>query len=372
MIRISGKILTLFLLIIINQVFSQESPNNVSIDGKLKGEAKNRMIYLETFSNTPMIVDSAKIMSNGKFSIKTSIKQTDFFKLRIEKDNYLMLILQPKENVKIDADAVKLNTNLKISGSWQSELIYKAVNAISKYNTQLDSLNKIYLAAKDAGTLDSVAPMLKEQFEKIDNQQKSILAEMMTATPNSLSWLFFIDNLDVNRYASIYAKIDSALMKQWPDNLIVQEFHSKVENNKFLATGSMAPEIMLPDQNGNTQKLSSLRGNIVLIDFWASWCSPCRQENPNVVKMYSKYHSKGFEIFSVSLDKTKDSWMKAINDDKLSWMQVSDLQYWKSEAAVKYHVTSIPFTVLIDKEGRVIAKGLRGESLEKKLSELLD
>jgi peroxiredoxin len=373
MIRTSVKFLTLLLLLTVNLAYSQEKKNtNIVIDGKLTGETNQPMIYLEALTTTAEIIDSAKITPNGKFSIKTSLKETGFFKLRLDKENYLILILQPKEKVQIEASALKLSNNVKISGSWQTELMYKTVGILSQFNGQLDSLNNIYLSARESGTLDAVVPMLKKKFEEIDNQQKNILAEMMIATPNSLSWLFFIDKLDINKYADIYMKVDSALMKQCPDNLIVHDFHAKVEDSKFLSPGSTAPEIMLPDQQGELKKLSSLRGNIVLIDFWASWCSPCRQENPNVVKMFNKYHSKGFEIFSVSLDKTKENWLKAINDDKLTWTQVSDLLYWKSEAALKYHVTSIPFTVLIDKEGKIIAKGLRGESLEKKLSELLD
>lgn len=139
----------------------------------------------------------------------------------------------------------------------------------------------------------------------------------------------------------------------------------------ILAIGKEAPEIVLPNPAGQTLKLSDLRGKVVMIDFWASWCKPCRAENPNVVRMYNELKGKGFEIFGVSLDQTKDAWVKAIAQDKLTWPQVSDLKFWQSAAAQTYFIKSIPATVLIDRDGKIIARNLRGKALEDKLREVL-
>ena len=135
--------------------------------------------------------------------------------------------------------------------------------------------------------------------------------------------------------------------------------------------GDLAPEISLPNLNGDIDKLSNYRGTLVLIDFWASWCSPCRVENPNVVRLYEKYKSKGFEIYGISLDKEKSSWEAAIKHDGVTWSQVSDLKGWESSSVKRYKVKSIPYTVLVDQEGRVVALGLKGEELESKLKYLL-
>jgi peroxiredoxin len=135
--------------------------------------------------------------------------------------------------------------------------------------------------------------------------------------------------------------------------------------------GGEAPEIDLKTPEGTQLKLSSLRGKYVLIDFWASWCGPCRKENPNVVRMYKQYHDKGFEILGVSLDNSKEKWMQAIQADGLTWKHVSDLAGWSSVAAKAYSVSSIPFTVLLDKNGKIIGKNLRGPALEEKLKEVL-
>jgi peroxiredoxin len=146
--------------------------------------------------------------------------------------------------------------------------------------------------------------------------------------------------------------------------------HQRVETLRKTAEGQPAPDIVLNDPYGKTIALSSLRGKYVLVDFWASWCQPCRMESPNLVRMYNAYKSKGFDIFSVSLDDNREAWVKAINDDKLLWTHVSDLQKWNSSVVSQYNIEGIPFTVLLDKEGKIIAKNLRGKALEDQLKQL--
>ena len=148
------------------------------------------------------------------------------------------------------------------------------------------------------------------------------------------------------------------------------EEKSDVKGKSGINIGDTAPEIAFPDPSGKVIPLSSLRGKYVLIDFWASWCGPCRAENPNVVRMYKKYKDKGFEIYGVSLDMSKEQWVQAIQQDGLGWIHVSDLGYWNSQVVPLYDLTGIPSTVLLDKEGKIIAKELRGESLEAKLEEI--
>ena len=146
---------------------------------------------------------------------------------------------------------------------------------------------------------------------------------------------------------------------------------TKEAKTALAGEGAEAPEIILPTPEGDTIKLSSTRGSVVLLDFWASWCAPCRQENPNLVKAYNQYHRKGFQIYQVSLDKTREAWMKGIEDDQLGkWIHVSDIQYWNSKVVQLYKIESIPSNFLLDKEGRIIATNLRGEALQTKLAEL--
>ena len=175
-----------------------------------------------------------------------------------------------------------------------------------------------------------------------------------------------------------FVKVDSAMTKLYPDYDPVKTLHEQVAEleNAPGATaasfpGDIAPEISLPSPKGDTIKLSSTRGNYVLLDFWASWCGPCRRENPNLVAAWDKYHRRGFQIFQVSLDKTKDAWLNGIQEDQLGkWIHVSDLQYWSSVVVPVYKINSIPANYLLDKEGHIVARDLRGDRLMSKLAEI--
>ena len=161
-------------------------------------------------------------------------------------------------------------------------------------------------------------------------------------------------------------------MKEYfSDNIFFKELQKKIIPEKHINIGQVAPDIALADTNGNIIKLSSLRGKYVLIDFWASWCGPCRRENPNLVNVYNKYKDKGFEIYAVSLDRSRDGWINAIHKDNLTWFHVSDLKYWESEAAALYGVKGIPFTVLLDPEGKIMNKGIRSQELDLILESVL-
>ena len=170
----------------------------------------------------------------------------------------------------------------------------------------------------------------------------------------------------------LYVHFADLFTELFPNSPKTAKLKQDVEQFGKIRMGKPAPEIEAPGVDGKLVKLSSLRGKIVLIDFWASWCGPCRRENPNVVRVYNKYKDKGFEIYSYSLDQNKDAWLKAIKDDNLTWpAHSSDLAGWRSQGSGAYGVSGIPFTVLLDRKGNVIAKGLRGPQLEQKLEKLL-
>ena len=211
-------------------------------------------------------------------------------------------------------------------------------------------------------------------FDTESEKRNNVVVDYLLKNKNELAVLMFLDIFPRDKHGSLHQEVIKVLYAKYPEHPIVAERY-KLETSPANSTsiGAMAPELAFENPEGKIMKLSDLRGKVVLIDFWASWCRPCRMENPNVVAAYKKYNSKGFEVFSVSLDRDKASWMKGIKDDGLIWPNhVSDLGYWNSQGAKIYGVSSIPATFLINKEGKIVAKNLRGAALENALKELLD
>jgi thiol-disulfide isomerase/thioredoxin len=241
---------------------------------------------------------------------------------------------------------------------------------LSVISVQLDSIEKVYRANQASPKIDSILPLLQAQYSIRDGQKKELIRNFIKNNSSSLACLVFIDNLEMDNEFSIYDQMDKGLYPKFGKNLFVKDFHTKVEAERVTSEGSIAPEISLADSTGKIIKLSTLRGKVVLIDFWASWCGPCRKDNPHNVELYKKYNSKGFEIYGVSLDRDREKWLEAIKKDGLTWTHVSDLQYWKSEGAKTYGINAIPATVLLDRDGKIIAKKLRGPSLDEKLKEI--
>ena len=196
------------------------------------------------------------------------------------------------------------------------------------------------------------------------------LKKLIREASPSLAAFYGIQMIDANQNVFFIDSIASQLQAEMPDNFHVASLISQISTKKSLAIGKEAPEIALQNPDGEVITLSSLRGKYVLIDFWAAWCRPCRAENPNVVRLYNEYSSNNFEILGVSLDRTREKWLQAIEQDGLPWLHVSDLKYWRSQAAQDYQVGAIPATFLIDPDGIIIAKNLRGVSLAAKLKEI--
>ena len=212
------------------------------------------------------------------------------------------------------------------------------------------------------------------RYNETDSYVNSRLLESIKENKKDISVLMFLDMFPRDQNTALHEEVITALHEVYPEHPIVKERWGIMHSPAYkTSVGAMAPELAFKDPDGNIRKLSDLKGKVVLIDFWASWCGPCRRENPNVRRIYGLYHDKGFDIYSVSLDRDAASWKRAISDDKLIWPNhVSDLKQWQSEGAAIYGVRSIPATFLLDKEGRIVAKDLRGEALEKAVKQLVE
>jgi thiol-disulfide isomerase/thioredoxin len=222
--------------------------------------------------------------------------------------------------------------------------------------------------------ISTIVQKYQTLFNNEEKKNNDAIVKYLLANKNDLAVLMFIELFPKDTHAALHQEVIKALYAKYPEHPIVSErYKAETTAPPSTSIGAMAPDLAFENPEGKILKLSDLRGKVVLLDFWASWCRPCRMENPNVVNVYKKYNSKGFEVFSVSIDRDKASWIKGIQDDGLIWQyHVSDLGYWQSKALKIYGVSSVPATFLINKEGKIIAKNLRGAALENALKELFD
>jgi peroxiredoxin len=346
-------------------------------------------IYLDELkSNDLKTVDSVKVSDDGKFNFKREVKQPSFYLIKSNNNNFLTMLLKPGEKITMKVYSDSLATPISLEGSAGTLSMTEYNKALQATIKKLKGLNNIY-------TQNSDKPELPKLVERLDSLAQTYLGEINTYTKKyiddnltslvSLVALYqqvapSVYVLDPSKDMNYFEKVDSSLFSLYPDYEPVASLHEQVKEltskittettpGTASAAGALAPEITLPTPAGDTIKLSSTRGSVVLLDFWASWCSPCRKENPNLVSAYSLYHKKGFQIFQVSLDKTKEAWMQGIQDDHLDkWIHVSDVKYWNSIVVPLYKIESIPCNFLLDKEGRIIASNLRGEQLQTKLA----
>ncbi len=358
------------------------NPSGFEIKGKLSN-SKGESIYLEKLSQTGVAaVDSATINEEGEFVMNHYSPSIGFYRLRINESNFAMLVLDSAQKVSVTADARDLGNSFKSEGSPETTLFSEYNTLAQGQKTRTDSLENIFRTAMvtlklDSLRADSLSKELQKPYENMVSQYSEIVAKKIMGNSNSFASIMAIQQLRPEQYLEVYKALDKGLTEKYPNNKDIQSFHAMVQQTEMMVAkteaikvGAEAPELILPTKDNKDLALSSFRGKIVLIDFWASWCAPCRKELPNVKRVYEKYKNKGFEILGVSLDKDRDAWLEAIDKEGLKWPQVSDLKFWQSEACQTYAVQSIPYTVLVDKEGKIIATDLRGADLDKKLAEI--
>lgn len=350
--------------------------NGYKIDGNITN-ANGIKVYLEDITDINAVTIDTATITNNTFELN-NYSTNGIYRLRLGEDmsKSIFLYLEKKDNIKISADLNDLE-NYKVEGSKGSASIRQLNKDVKKYFSALDTA-----AFKIQNAPTTMKDSLIRDFNKTKDSYIQFLKSFIEKEPNNEVACFALNYLgdfkaeEITYIIDIVGKLhatspDSKLIGLWYAETQKYQQQIEAQNKGGIALNTQAPNIILENPNGDTIQLNDLKGNIVLLDFWASWCGPCRQENPNVVKVYNQYHAKGFEIFSVSLDQRKDKWVEAIKKDGLIWKNHgSDLQGWSSAPAQTYQVQAIPATFLLDKKGNVIAKDLRGDELEAKLKQI--
>jgi peroxiredoxin len=342
----------------------------ITVTGKVKNPSTGYVVLTELKENGFQALDSVKLAKDNSFTLKRKVSEPGFYMLNFFNQQKVLVILD-KNNLEVNADGNNPAGNFMLKGSKEVEDLQKITKAQNELQGKVNDLGVKFQQAntnKDEKAREKIQAEYFGLQASFNNRIKGLIREI---GPNLASW-YATNLLNPEEEYVFLDSLSQSFEKQMPESKYVKEFKTKLAQYKNVVTvGQAAPEISLNNPEGKAVNLSSLRGKYVLIDFWASWCGPCRQENPNVVRMYNKFKGKNFEIFGVSLDKSKEKWIEAIQKDELSWVHVSDLQYWQSAGAQAYGVQSIPATFLIDPTGKVIAKNLRGQALETKLTEIL-
>jgi thiol-disulfide isomerase/thioredoxin len=320
-----------------------------------------------------LAIDSTHQQNGGNFILEARVPAGDFYVIR-NGNSFVNLIITQPDTIKIYGDGRDLLNNVNIVGSDDSQRLLEFMREISSLNAFRDSIQRA--VAMDNSQENQA--MLSQMYQQRMGQFEFNRNQFIQQNPNSAALIGPLQTLNAQTDAELFKQLAQQVINAVPNGQIAESLKKNLDAIKqqeeealFLAPGTPAPNLVGPSPDGTTYQLSDLKGQVVLIDFWASWCGPCRKENPNVVAMYEKYKDKGFTVFSVSLDASMDAWKGAIEKDKLSWpYHISDLQRWNSEISRIYGVRSIPFTVLIDAEGNVIQKNIRGHQLNEALAKI--
>lgn len=366
------KLVTLTCVIAPAFVFSQQA---YILKGKLSKPEQIEKVFLTYKKGNDQVKDST-VVKQGTFTFtgnlaeptlanlifvheKADVKSRDIKTIYLEKGNIAVSGVDSVTSAKIvsplNNDLDNLSLSLKPVRLKKEELM-KEFRSLSEE----DRNNK------------EILDKFSERYNALSQEESETLKTYITQTKNSLVSLNALRQLaGSNPEVAEIEPLFLAFTPEVKNSAAGKSFALQIAKWKSLAIGSVAPEFTLNDSAGNPVKLSDFRGKYVLIDFWASWCGPCREENPNVVEAYNQFKDKNFTVFGVSLDKSKSAWQKAIETDKLTWTQVSDLKGWNNSAAELYSIQAIPQNFLLDPAGKIIARNLRGEDLKSKLTELI-
>jgi len=376
-------------LIILLSVFASCHLNGSSDKYVIQGTIKNhpaKSVKLEKLALQPNIVtvDSATVDSKGNFSMK-GVTEKGFYRIKLDDRTFFLILIEPAE-YHVDIDINRQDDMYKVTGSKENDAFQVAYKRVGGLQQAMNGWGQAYQVYHQQNASPDTMAYIQQQFEGVMAQYQAVIRDSSKTATSPLLEMFYATSGGIDKFPKENLAALQRMQKEMPKSSYTKDYAELYDKftkqqtqpqqpqptSQDVGVGKQAPEIDLKDPDGKDIKLSSLRGKVVLLDFWASWCGPCRMEMPNVVAAYKKYKDKGFTVYSVSLDKDATSWKNAISALGMIWnTHVSDLKFWQCEAALRYGVQGIPAAFLLDKNGVIVAANLRGPDLDKKIAELV-
>ncbi|WP_333809197.1 TlpA disulfide reductase family protein [Flavobacterium sp.] len=349
--------------------------NEYLLTGTAEGIENGKKIYVEVLNETGTVIKDTGVVENGKFELKGKVSEMDLAYVRIENENFSVPIIleEGKINIIYKSDTIQ---NSIISGTKNNDKFQEFNNqsvviAKKKNKFEINNIARMQEAKKknDTATMN----MIVKEYNSFQDEMNIISKKFIKNNPDAYLSVLLLENFLMRQYLTVdeVKNYYEGLNKELTETKSGKKIKATLDSMSALSIGKPAPIFSGPSPDGKTISLKESLGKVTIIDFWASWCGPCRGENPNVVALYKEFHSKGLNIIGVSMDKDATKWKEAIAKDGLTWPQISNLKYWDEPIAKLYNIESIPATFILDAKGNIVAKDLRGDALRAKVKELL-